>query len=71
MQWFTVDPNVSYSTETTKYNELALNIEKLLLRDNETTFTCNVINLLPTNVTKMSNIKFHIIISPMSELMYN
>ncbi len=71
MQWITVDSNVLYSTQTTKYNKIALNVEKLLLRDNETTFTCNIINLLPTKVTKMSNIKFHIIISQMSELMYN
>ncbi len=60
MQWFTVNSNVSYTTEEIQYNELLLHIDTLHRQDLGTIFKCKVINLLPTNVTKISTIELQI-----------
>ncbi len=63
MQWFTMNSNVAYSTERTNNNELLISTDLLLRNNNGTIFTCEVIVLLPTNVTEMDTIEFHIITS--------
>ncbi len=67
MQWFTVNSNVSYTTEEIQYNELWLRIDTLNKKDQGTIFKCKVINLLPTNITKISTIEFQINTSQKSE----